>query len=324
MEINLDLSKKIFDTITAAQNILIISHRNPDADTIGSNLALREIAVQHGKNTTSACVDLMPKNSLFLPASKHYVQDFDPQAFDLFIAVDAGSKKQTGFIEKYPFIRETNFINIDHHPSNEHYGTLNLVINDAASTTLVVYNLLNIWKQKITPTIATYLLFGLYYDTGSFMHSNTNEEVYRVASELMVLGANKNLITQHLYQNKTLEQMHVWGKVLSGIKITNQNIAVSGITHQELRNQGATIEDVSGVIDYLSMVKDTKFATLLTEDPQGNIRGSLRTKRNDLDLSEIAGQFGGGGHKKASGFSMRGKIEKNEYWHIKPESIEKR
>lgn len=321
MNIDQAVAEMIFDSIKSAKNILIISHRNPDADTIGSNLALREIAIRLGKSATSACIDLMPKNSLFLPASKRYVQDFDPQAFDLFMAVDAGSKKQTGFIEKYPSIRETNFINIDHHPSNEHYGTLNLVINDAASTTLVVYNLLNIWKQKITPTIATYLLFGLYYDTGSFMHSNTNEEVYRVASELMVLGANKNLITQHLYQNKTLEQMHVWGKVLSGIKITNQNIAVSGITNQELRNQGATIEDVSGVIDYLSMVKDTKFATLLTEDQQGNIRGSLRTKRNDLDLSEIAGQFGGGGHKKASGFSMRGKIEKNEYWHIKPESI---
>jgi len=320
MNIDQNLAEVIFESIKSAQSILIISHRNPDADTIGSNLTLREICKKMGKDVFSACIDPLPKNCAFLPESKNFLQTFDPEEIDLFFTVDVASKKQAGFLEKYPELQQKKLINIDHHPSNERYGTINFVIDDAASATLIMYNLLQVWQQKITPTIATYLLFGLYYDTGSFMHSNTSEEVYQAAAELMNYGANKNLITENLYKNRTLEQMHVWGKVLSDIKVTNQNIAVGGITNQELSNRGATLEDVSGVIDYLSMVKGSRFATLLSEDTQGNIRGSLRTKRNDIDLSQIAGQFGGGGHKKASGFSLKGKIEKKSYWEIKSES----
>lgn len=319
MKFDTTLAEEILHTILQAGKTMIISHRNPDADTIGSNLALRKMAEHLGKNVSSACIDPMPKSTSFLPESNKFLQDFDPQTFDLFITVDAASKKQMAFLEKYPEIQQKKIINIDHHPSNEYYGTTNLVVSDAASTTLMMYRLLQLWEQRITPEIATYLLFGLYYDTGSFMHSNTDEEVYQVAAELMELGANKNLITQHLYQNKTVEQMHVWGKVLDNIKVTNQNIAVAGITRRELEKHGATLEDLSGVIDYLSMVKGAKFATLLSEDQDGNIRGSLRTRQNDVDLSAIAQQFGGGGHKKASGFSLKGKIEKNEYWKIKPE-----
>lgn len=319
MEIPPHIAAEIWNACQKAQNIVIISHRNPDADSVGSNLALREFLETAGKSIISACVDPIPKDVHFLSGTTTFQTTFDLQTTDLIICVDAGSTAQTGFLDLQPEILQSvkPIINIDHHPSNNDYGSINLVIPDGASATLVIFNLFKISGVKITSSMATALLCGLYFDTGSFMHSNTDAQVYAAADELMRAGADMRKIVKNMYKNRSLEQLKTWGKILDGMKVTSNNVVVSGITQEELEACSATTSETSGVIDYLSTVKDARFAALLVEDGKGNVRGSFRTRKNDINLSEMAGMFGGGGHKKASGFTLPGELKKETIWSIK-------
>ncbi|MBU0667526.1 bifunctional oligoribonuclease/PAP phosphatase NrnA [Patescibacteria group bacterium] len=316
MEIPEATSDRIYKTLQKAQKIAIISHRHPDPDTLCSNLALRVLLEKMGKDVTSACVDPVPENCLFLPELKTFVDDFDPKDFDLFISVDAGSTAQAAFPEKYPSILKKNFINIDHHPSNDHYGTLPLVMEDAASTTLIIYELFGMWNEEITIETATFLLFGLYFDTGSFMHSNTDAGVYKIASELMRKGARQDLIVQNLFKKHSIEKLKLWGKALDSAQLTDNRVIVAGVTAQEFSDCRATSSDLGGLIDYLSTAKESKFATLLSGDDSGQIKGSLRTRHDNIDVSRIARDLGGGGHKKASGFSIKGNLKRKTHWSI--------
>lgn len=321
MEIAPTIAGQILSTFQNARRIVIISHRNPDADSIGSNLALRQILEAMEKEVVSACVDDPPKELFFLPKAETFQKNFSIDETDLIVCVDAGSVAQTGFLERQPELLQTGkpVVNIDHHPSNNGYGTVNLIVNDAASTTLVIYNLFGTLGIPVTPAIATCLLCGLYYDTGSFMHSNTGEEVYRTASELMAAGADMATIVKNMYKNRSISQLKTWGRILDSMKVTPNNVVVSGITQKELDACCSSTAETSGIIDYLSTVKDAEFATLLVEDEKGNVRGSFRTRKNDINLSEMAGMFGGGGHKKASGFNLPGALRKETVWTIEPE-----
>lgn len=321
MIISPEIAKTIWSTIQKAHKIAIISHRNPDADSIGSNLALYELLTRQGKQVTPVCVDPMPSEVKFLENLEKYQQEFNPLALDLLICVDAGSSKQTGFLDKYPELKnivatKLPLINIDHHASNENYGTINLVLPNAASTTMIIYELLQLWDEKITKSIATALLSGLYYDTGSFMHSNTSEEVYQVAGQLMQRGADFKTIARKLFRSHSMTKLRLWGELLNDLKQTDKNIVVAGLQEKDFKRLNATAEDISGAIDYLSMAKDNEFAAMLIEDGKGNVRGSLRSRKNDHNLSEIAALLGGGGHKKASGFTIKGKLKKETVWAV--------
>lgn len=316
MTIPTDIADEIFASFKAAKNILIMSHRGPDPDTLGSNLALRKILENMGKNVTSACVDEVPENCQFLPELKTFVTNFNPQKYDLFIAVDAGSIDQANFPNIYPEILKKSFINIDHHPSNEGYGSLNLVMPKAASATFIVYHLLQYWNEEITPYIATLLLYGLYYDTGSFMHSNTDSDVLKMASELLMKGADQELITKNLYKTRSITQLKLWGRALENLQLTDANIAVAGITQEDFHELNACHNDLSGLIDYVSTTKGSHFATLLSSNEEGQIKGSFRTRRDDVNVSDLAQTLGGGGHKKASGFSIKGKLKRASQWSI--------
>lgn len=316
MTIPTDIADAIFASLKAAKNVLIISHRGPDPDTLGSNLVLRKILEDMGKKVTSACVDEVPHTYHIVPDIQTFVTDFNPRDYDLFIAVDAGSISQANFPFKYPEIVEKNFINIDHHPSNEGYGTLNLVMDKAASATFVIYHLFQHWNIEITPYIATLLLYGLYYDTGSFMHSNTCDAVLEMASDLLVKGADQEIIIKSLYQNKTINQLRLWGRALESMELTSGNVAVAAVTEDDFKATHATHNDLSGLIDYVSSTKGSNFATLLSSQEDGTIKGSFRTRRDDVNVSALAQNFGGGGHKKASGFSIKGKIKRTSQWSI--------
>ena len=314
--LNLDLAQKVWETLIKAERIGIISHRQPDPDTIGSNLALQTLLKSLAKQVNSFCIDQIPLNSRFLPASSTYLQDLQPENYDLLISVDCGSSSQVGYSQNFPDLFQKNFLNIDHHSSNNNFGSLNLVQTNLSSTCEIIYHLLIYGQTKITPEIATYLLFGLYYDTGSFMHSNVTPAVLEMAENLLKAGANQPLIIKNLYQNFSLEKFHLWGQVLEKIKFSSQNSAVVVIDHQKLQPYQNVSENLSGVIDYISMTKESNFAAIISEEKAGQIKGSLRTRHNHINLSELAAQMGGGGHKKASGFSFPGKLSAEISWKI--------
>lgn len=306
--------------IDCAARILIFSHRHPDADTIGSNLGLSYALKAWGKKVTSACIDPPPEDSFFLEGVKNFARDFEPDNFDLFISVDCGAHYMTRFHEKYPalFIKSAvatatattrkPFINIDHHASNDHFGTINIVDPDAASATQIVYCFLKFHGCAIDRKTATALLHGLYFDTGSFKHSNVTPEVLRVAEELMWRGADFRTIVKNQFKTHKIPQLKLWGRIFDRISLTPRKLVRSYITHQDLAECGAKAEATTGAIDYLNSIPEGRFCTLIAQDGDGKIKGSFRTRDDTIDLSRLAGFFGGGGHKKAAGFQFPGRL----------------
>lgn len=316
-EISAEQAKLAWQALQTAKNIVIISHRNPDPDAIGSNLALRLALTQSGKKILSACVDKIPSNAEFLAKALNYECAINLDQADLLISVDCGSKSQVAFESIYPGLFQAKpFINIDHHASNDYYGTINLVYTQLSSTCEIVYNLFKIWGIELTPTISTCLLFGLYYDTGSFMHSNTSAAVLQMAEDLLEHQADQQIIIDNLYRNYHENKFHIWGKILNSMKITNHNSVAAALSHAEIQQMKANSEDLSGIINYLSMVKGSNYAVFVHEENPGQIKGSLRTVHDNLDLSSLAGQLQGGGHKKASGFTIPGQLDQQEIWEI--------
>lgn len=310
---------KAKQALVQARNICIISHRAPDGDAVGANLALRLALENLGKNVVSACVDKVPKDSLFLKEADKFVQDFNPADFDLFCSVDCAVKKLMVFHENKPEILsgQKPFINIDHHVSNDNFGTINLVEPEACSTAIMLYYFLNFCEWKITPAIATCLLHGIYFDTGGMIHSNTTEEVFRVCGRLMALGADLKRSSKELFHTIPVNRMRLWGRILERTYMNEDKVIISAVNEEDYKIVGASSYDTGGVIDYLNAVPGSKYCILLSEDPaKGIVKGSLRTQRDDINLSDIASQWGGGGHPKASGFGMPGHLRPVMSWKI--------
>ena len=312
--------------IEKAEKILVISHRKPDADTLGAALALRIWLGSMGKEVTLACVDTPGQGLEFFPYIDEYVQDFEVKDYDLRMIVDAGASYMTNFHLKYPnfFEVEVPIINIDHHASNDNFGLVNVVDAAASSTTVILYRMFTDLGVNIDADMATCLLAGIYGDTGGFMHSNTDLEVFRISADLMARGANVTAITKALFKSKSLETLKLWGKVLEKVQVTDDGVVMSVVKDEDYEQVGSVPENLTGVVDYLNMVPDTKFAVLLNEDRKGNVKGSFRTRQTDLDLSRIAAVFGGGGHPKASGFMLPGKIQESLKYTIVSDDLSKR
>ena len=310
-----------------AHSVCIISHRSPDGDTVGSNLALRYCLESHGKKVVSACVDPVPNDSLWLRDADKFVTDFNYEDFDVIVSVDCGAKKLVAFHEKKPelFVGQGDgvrkpFINIDHHSSNDNYGTINLVDPSAAATAFIIFFFLRTAKCEITPDIATALMHGLYFDTGSFMHSNTNEYVLKVAGELMRAGASFKRSARELFHTTPVNKLRLWGRILERTYVNEDGVTVSAVGKHDYEVCGAGSGDTGGAIDLLNAVPGSRYCVLLSEDEKGGVKGSLRTQREDVNLSEVAKAFGGGGHPKASGFGVTGRLEPVISWRVVPEN----
>lgn len=320
-----NLYQQAGDLVKKSGKILVISHRKPDCDTLGSAIALKIYLSGAGKEVVLACVDKPSRDFTFLPHLNEFVNEFEAKSFDLIIIVDAGASYMTNFHLKYPdlFTCGVPILNIDHHATNDNFGVINIVEPEAASATVMIYKIFKEWGVDITEDIATCLLAGVYSDTGSFMHSNTSAEVYEVAGELLKAGARVYEINKALFKNNSIKTLKLWGKVLENTFVTEENVVMAVVKDEDFKSVGAGPENLSGVVDYLNMVPGAKFAVLVNEDRQGNVKGSFRT-RGEADLSRIAGVFGGGGHPKASGFSMPGKLIKETRYTIVSEDMSKR
>lgn len=317
--------EKARELLGERRKILVISHRGPDSDTLGAAIALKMFLDRSGKEVTLACVDKPSSSFSFLPQVDLFVKEFDVSDYDLMVFVDSGASYMTDFHLKYPdlFNSDIDIINIDHHASNDLFGTVNIVDPDAASVTYMLFMMFVDWGVDISSDMATCLLAGIYGDTGSFMHSNTSREVLDVASVLMEKGASVADICGSLFKNTSIDSLRLWGKVLEKAQITPDGVAMSVVSDNDYQEVNSGPDNLSGVIDYLNMVPNTKFAVLVNEDSNGNVKGSFRTRNEDVDVSRIAAVFGGGGHPKASGFSIPGRLQQEMRYSIVSEKNKK-
>ncbi|MEI7510690.1 MAG: DHH family phosphoesterase [Candidatus Peregrinibacteria bacterium] len=306
-----------YQALYSAQNILLVSHQKPDGDTSGSAIAMAEILELAGKKVTLFCKDPLPEEFQFLPKASEYVHEFRTSDYDMAMVFDAGSYKMIGIHEEKPefFTGGIPLWNIDHHLSNEQYGTWNTVATDCASTTIVVAKILRMLRWKITPKVATPLLMGLYTDTGSLMHSNATADTHKEASHLLAAGADLRTIVQCIFRTKTVGKLKLWGRILSRATLGEDLVTTSFVRERDFRETGGNMDDLTGVVDYLNAVPGAKLSLLLTERGD-KVKGSLRTLAEEIDVNEMAGVFGGGGHKKAAGFTVPGKLHLETRWRI--------
>lgn len=317
----LDVSEieKLKTTLNQAHKIAAICHGNPDPDALGSALGVYMALDSVGLDITPVCIDGVPESMKFLPKSEKVVQDFDENEFDTYFLLDCGHPKMLKFDVTKPIILSDKVqkINIDHHPTNTNYGDVNFVLTDRASTTQIIYHMLQALEIKINPDIATALLAGIYGDTGSFMHQNTTPETYEVAADLMKKGGNVSVIAKNLFRNYEYKTLKLWGKVLENLHVTEDGAAVVGVEREDYESLGCTRSDLNGVIDIINSMPEAKYSVILSEDEKGNVKASLRTRRDDVDMKALAEQFGGGGHVKASGFMIPGgRLQKEVKWKI--------
>lgn len=305
-----------------ADKILLIIHENPDGDTLASATVLYKILKKMNKVSAMVCKDLVPKPFLFLPEVDQIHHDLLFGDYDVITVIDCGDIRRTGFaerIKKLSIAKKNTVINIDHHPKNDLHkiANLNLVNYDASSTSEIVYELCSKMETELDKDSATALLTGIYTDTGGFKHANTTEKTLEIAAELLKRGARMKLITQNISLNKTIPALRLWGLALKRMRRNDLGIVSSVITLEDLNACGATDDDLAGVVNLINTVPEARASILFHETEDGKIRASLRTETENVDVSRLANIFGGGGHRRAAGFSLDGHLEiSGSTWRI--------
>jgi len=317
MQLDTQELKKIDALIQKSERILIIPHRQPDGDTLGCALAWYEALSGMGKKPEIVCKDEPPEVFGFMPNIEKVRKAEPTFDYDAYLIVDAGATHLTGFHVTHPalFDKSLEVINIDHHPSNDFYGRHNVVVSSAAAASMIVHEILSTLHYPLSRKAATCLLTGLYTDTGSFLHSNTSSDVLRTAAQLLSKGADFRSISKEIFNTTKISTMHLWGRVLKNITRTPEGVTMSVITKKDFEATGADYSEISGAVDYVNSVPGSKYSVILTER-DGKVKASLRTLLSEVDVAEIASRFGGGGHVKAAGFTLPGRLEKEVRWKV--------
>lgn len=316
--------KEALKLISRAQKILILLHEFPDGDTVASSLALYLALKKLGKEVVCACKDNVPEPFLFLSATDQVQCDFLLGDFELIVIIDCGDLRRTGFPERLRKLIKTKkvqILNIDHHSKSDVFklATVNFVDTSVAAAGELVFQLIEALKIKITPQIATCLLTAIYTDTGGFQFSNTTPTVLQLAGTFLTLGARLKDVTQNIVLTKSVSMLKLWGIALSRVRLSGLGIASTVVLQKDLKEHGASAEDVAGIVNLVNSIPNARLSILFFEAETGKIKASLRCgSTGDVDVSRLAAVFGGGGHKKAAGFYLDGKIvAENGGWKIK-------
>lgn len=312
--------KKVYDIIKSSNNILLTTHDAPDGDALSSVCALIELLEALKKNYAAYCYDAPPYQFDFLPHIEKIISDKTKikfSDFDLIIALDCGGINRTKLAAEINSRNKNQIvIDIDHHPRMEAYADFELRDPLAAATAEVLYCFFKANNIKITKNTANCLLTGILTDTGNFLYPSTSQKTVEIASEMLARGARLPQIMENTWRNKSLASMKIWGAAMSRLKINPEyNFASTVLTLDDVK--GATEEEIEGLSGFISNLHDVKGILLLREQPDGMLKGSLRTSRNDVDLNKMAALLGGGGHRRASGFKIKGVlVETREGWKI--------
>jgi phosphoesterase RecJ-like protein len=230
--------------------------------------------------------------------------------------LDAGDLGHAGVGEYLGESDRARIINIDHHVVNAEYGAVNLVESRASSTSEIIYRLVKSFGIRFSPEAATSFLTGIITDTSFFVNAATSTEAMAAAGEMLQAGAEYNKIHRRLFKNKSLMAIGLWGKAFLRLSYnTEYGIATTAIKLSDYEGSEGE-EAMEGITNYLCATLKVPVILALREVAGGKVKGSLRTV-TDIDVSALAKAFGGGGHKKAAGFTVDGRLEETEEgWQI--------
>jgi phosphoesterase RecJ-like protein len=290
----------LFDRIDTAEHIVLIAHRHPDADSLGSASALYTHLVRLQKKATLYCTtEAIDPHLAYLPWCDRIRHRFPPDA-DLAIAFDCGSLARLG-VEV-----GCDLVNIDHHSGNEGYGTLVVVDATAVSTTQVLYELFKGAGIPINPKMATALYAGLLDDSRGFTAAKTDRRAFEMAADLAGCGADIAASTRHLVETVSLAATRLKGRMLSEVRLLCEGRIACHIVERSLLDAtGAHAVDCDAPLNESLYLPTVETAFLIRENRDGSLKVSLRTQ-TARDMAAIAQAFGGGGHLHAAGFEVSG------------------
>jgi phosphoesterase RecJ-like protein len=294
--------------LRARDRFLLTAHEGPDGDALGSLLGMHHLLTQLGKDSVmflAAKEFPLPIEYRFLPLEEVFHEAPADMADRTVVFLDCGN------VDRMPVDFLTagdNFsINIDHHHDNTRFGDVNLVDVDASSTAEIVYGLAKLLGAEITQEMAAALYVGLITDTGKFMYENTDAHTHRVAAELIEAGVDVDDTYRRLYEHVPLEKVRLVSRALESIqRHCEGRLVLTYITAADYEATGAGEEMTEGVIDHLRSIEGSKVAAVIRDlGDRGRAarKVSLRSSEGDVDVSAIARKHGGGGHKRAAGFS---------------------
>lgn len=298
-----DTIKQIKTHLSRPQKSLLILHRSPDGDSVGSNMAMYHVLKALGHTVTVYSKDPVPPRLLFVPGADT-VEITSPEEialdqYDVYWGIDTAELHMTGTNLELP--ENLTSINIDHHISNPGWGSINLVDAKAAAAASVLFELFIELKIEITPDIATCLLTGLSTDSGFFQYSR-NSKPFAIAAELIDKGAAFQKIVIEITKQYSSEDFEYIGKGLEQIQVdTELEMCLIKIPHDIYEAYCSDGSRSELLTPYLASVAGTRFGILITEKEPGSFRISFRAKDDSIDVSKIAQSFGGGGHKAAAG-----------------------
>jgi len=304
------------------EKVLLVAHERPDGDTVSATLAMSDLLKALGKEVSIVSTHGVPEVFRYLSNWHSAKEDFLFGDFDALFLIDNGDLKRTGCADRILKAKSkgVKIINIDHHPKNDiwKYASINIVDEKVSSTCEIIFNIFQKTKINIDANVATMLLTGIYTDTGGFQHSNVSAKTLGISSELLSKGAKLKNISNNILNRKSLPMLKLWGIALERIVyLENIDLIFSVITQDDIKKVSASDQDLAGVVNLINSALSGVAALLLYETSDGKIKGSLRTESSKIDVAKIASIFGGGGHRRAAGFVIDGRLKKRESgWEI--------
>lgn len=303
--------KQVIAAIKERNKFIITAHVNLEGDSLGSQLAMKELLVRLGKSAVIVDHDAVPDHYKFLPKADEVLKKIDKDmVFDAAVVLDCPTLKRVGRVREL-ISKDKFIINIDHHISNEKFGDVNWVDPNASSAGEMVYKLFKETGTALTKEIALYLYIAILTDTGSFNYDNTSSVTHEIASELLGYGLDPAQVSEDVYERRTMADIKFLGLVLSTLEVNKAgDVAHLVITREMVNNTGADLSKAEGVINYARSIDKVKVGVLFREDMKdpGKINVSFRSKA-EVDVNGIALIFGGGGHVKAAGCVIDGTLD---------------
>lgn len=304
------LLPEIKTVLQKTTDIVICCHIDPDGDAIGSLLGLGLTFKNQGRKVQLVSPDGIPLNLRFLPGANETATNFNTSSDRIAaIVLDCGDLDRLGPIAQEVGVLDC-IINIDHHPTNTLFGTINWVDPKASATAEMVFYLLQDLSIPVSKNAATCLYAGIHTDTGGFRYQNTTAQVHQVAQQLIQAGVKPWEVVDRIYDTKSLSQIRLLQEALARLQVTSDGrIAWISLPQQVLKS--CNEDDTSGLINYPRMIAGTELAILLKEDDNGQVRIGLRS-RELIDVGLLAHGLGGGGHPRAAGCVLPGPLASAE------------
>ena len=292
--------------LEGVSTIAIGGHVRPDGDCVGSCVGLGQyIRENYSDKTVDIYLKDIPESFHFLKGTETILESVadKEKEYDLFIALDCGDTGRLDYSKPLLDHAKHTFC-VDHHISNIGFADVNHIVAEASSTSELVYGLLD--EEKISKNVAEALYLGIVHDTGVFQYSCAGPETFRVAAKLLEKGIDGPMIIEDTFYAKSYAQNQVMGRALMESILFLNGVGIASFIRKNVMDfYGVVPKDLEGIVSQLRVTEGVEVAVFMYELTQNEFKVSLRSK-SELDVSKIAQYFGGGGHKKAAGFTMAG------------------